>query len=359
MDAVFREEAVELSTHRAKRTGLYFDQGRPAHHVDDETLKRNLKTVTGFGYEFFELFVKSALVEGADVGSISIGGGDHLRKARGPVGTALRWVPSPWLHWTIVQYDLAMNSRPDVATQILTLWAVPRSTSTAFEWMMRQRGDMECVHEPFGEVWYQGETPDWPRLKADSVRTPGLTYESCWANLTTMANAGPLFIKEFPHYVTRLWTDEWLANFNHSFLIRNPAKTVTSMFKHWPDFVIEETAFAEQRILFDRLTELHGEPPPVIDSDDLLADPDSIVAKWCEAVGIDHIPEALSWEPGPRDEVSWWDGGSFHENLRNSNGLKPQAKTSINISEAPERVQAVVAELLPHYEHLRANRIQP
>ena len=37
---------------------------------------------------------------------------------------------------------------------ILVLWAVPRSTSTAFERTMSQRGDHECVHEPFGEVWY-------------------------------------------------------------------------------------------------------------------------------------------------------------------------------------------------------------
>ena len=56
---------------------------------------------------------------------------------------------------------------------ILALWAVPRSTSTAFEWMMRQRGDFECFHEPFGEVWYQGESPLWPRATSERVRTPG------------------------------------------------------------------------------------------------------------------------------------------------------------------------------------------
>ena len=49
--------------------------------------------------------------------------------------------------------------------RILALWAVPRSTSTAFEWMMRMRGDMTCFHEPFGEAWYQGEAPLWPRVQ--------------------------------------------------------------------------------------------------------------------------------------------------------------------------------------------------
>jgi hypothetical protein len=27
------------------------------------------------------------------------------------------------------------------------LWATPRSTSTAFEWMMRMRGDMACSRD--------------------------------------------------------------------------------------------------------------------------------------------------------------------------------------------------------------------
>lgn len=241
--------------------------------------------------------------------------------------------------------------------KILALWAVPRSTSTAFEWMMRMRGDHICFHEPFGEVWYQGEEPDWPRLQADSVRTPGLTYASAWRSIRDAAAESSVFIKEFPLYLEQLWTDEFLTNFNHSFLIRDPAKTVTSMYKHWPDFDITETGFAQQRLLFDRLTERDGTPPPVLDSDDLLADPIAAVEAWCRSVGIAFLPDALSWAPGNRDEVSWWDGGSFHENLRNSDGLKPQVKTSIDLADAPERVREVVAELRPHYEHLRAHRL--
>ena len=247
-------------------------------------------------------------------------------------------------------------------TPILALWAVPRSTSTAFEWMMRVRGDMSCWHEPFGEVWYQGEDPDWPRLQADSIRTPGLTYESRWAELLADAERGPVFIKDFPHYLDAMrncdfFDGDFLDHFTHSFLIRDPARTVTSMFEHWPDFDIRECGFAEQRGLFDELMQRDGAPPPVIDSDDLLADPHGLVRVWAEAVGIAWMPEALSWEPGPRDEVSWWDGGSFHENLRHSDGLKPQARTSIDIADAPQRVQDVHAELLPHYQHLRAHRL--
>ena len=241
--------------------------------------------------------------------------------------------------------------------KILVLWAVPRSTSTAFEWMMRMRGDMTCFHEPFGEAWYQGEQPLWPRARADSVRTPGLTLAGVWDKLRAAAAAGPVFMKDFPHYVHHLWTDSFLAHFNHSFLIRDPAKTITSMFQHWPDFVPQEVGFSEQRQLFDRLSDRSGKAPPVIDSDDLLENPQRMVEVYCDAVGIPFIAEALSWEPGARDEVSWWDGGSFHANLRNSDGLKPQPRRAVDITQMPDKVQQIYALCRPHYEHLYAHRL--
>lgn len=241
--------------------------------------------------------------------------------------------------------------------RILALWAVPRSTSTAFEWMIRQRGDMQCLHEPFGEAWYQGEAPLWPRATADSVRRPGLTLASVLETLKIAASKGPVFSKDFPHYIDHMWSDELLDLFNHSFLIRDPAKTITSMYDKWPDFDEKEVGFAEQRELFDRLCDKKGEAPPVLDSDDLLENPHAMVKRWCEAVGIPFIAEALSWEPGARDEVSWWDGGSFHANLRNSDGLKSQQRKYINIAEAPDRVKQIHDTVLPHYQHMHAQRL--
>ncbi|NKC13967.1 MAG: sulfotransferase family protein [Gammaproteobacteria bacterium] len=243
--------------------------------------------------------------------------------------------------------------------RILALWAVPRSTSTAFEWMMRQRGDLRCFHEPFGEAWYQGEAPLWPRVTEDSARTPGLTLESVRRQLAQANEDGPVFIKDFPHYIDHMIDDALLDLFNHCFLIRDPAKTITSLYARWPDFHEKEVGSAEQRALFDRLCERDGKAPPVLDSDDLLERPAQMVAAWCAACGIEFIPEALNWKAGARDAVSWWDGGSFHENLRHSTGLRPQARSKyIDIDEAPGRVRAVHASVVEHYEHLHAHRLR-
>jgi len=165
--------------------------------------------------------------------------------------------------------------------KILTLWAIPRSTSTAFEWMMRQRGDLECFHEPFGEAWYQGENPLWPRVQEDSLRIPGLSLESVFTKLKKTVSQKSVFSKDFPHYISSIWTDQFLSNFNHSFLIRDPAKTISSIYKHFPDFVIEELGYLEQRELFDKVWLSSDKVPVVIDSDDLLENPYEMIEAYC------------------------------------------------------------------------------
>ena len=242
--------------------------------------------------------------------------------------------------------------------KIVALWAVPRSTSTAFEWMMHQRGDLDCMHEPFGEAWYQGEAPLWPRFTDGEKVTPGLSIESVWHDIKARAEVGPVFIKDFPHYINHMWDAEFLSHFTHAFLIRDPAKTITSIYNKWPDFDELEVGFPEQRALFDLLTAIHGAPPPVIDSDDLLEDPKAVTAAFCDAVGIPFIERALTWEAGgDMSAYSWWDGGSFHANLAKSTGLMPQTRNYFDLEQTPERVRHVHRRMLPHYQHLYQHRI--
>lgn len=242
--------------------------------------------------------------------------------------------------------------------KIIALWAIPRSTSTAFEWMMRQRGDLECLHEPFGEAWYQGENPLWPRFKQGDRTTKGLTIESVWEDIQRRAKQRPVFLKDFPHYINHFWSPSFLSHFTHCFLIRDPAKTITSMFDKWPDFDELEVGFPEQRALFDLLTALNGEAPPVIDSDDLLENPHEMTKKFCAAVDIPFIESALHWQAGGNPaQHSWWDGGSFHANLAQSKGLVAQRRKYVELDKTPERVQRVHRRMLAHYQHLFAHRL--
>lgn len=241
--------------------------------------------------------------------------------------------------------------------KILALWAIPRSTSTAFEKMMGERGDFNCLHEPFGKAWYLGEDRQTPR-PGDTPPVPGLTFESVWRNIRDAAADGPVFIKDFIHYVTHMWDDRFLDHFEHTFLVRTPEKVLPSIYKHWPDVSLDDVGIVEQRTLFDRVCDNLGFAPPVVDSDDLLADPPGIVAAYCHVCAIPFIPEALQWKSAKRETYSWYRGGDWHDSLAQSTGLAPQQRDYVPIDHSPELLELYEA-CLPHYEAMYAHRIHP
>ena len=183
--------------------------------------------------------------------------------------------------------------------KILALWATPRSTSTAFETVMKNRGDMTCFHEPYNEAFYRGVEHRLNRyFVADPSIEPisGLTITSVHEELVTLAAREPVFVKDFAYSIIHKASDRFLDAFAHSFLIRDPEKVITSMHARWPDIALAEIGFEDLRTLFDRVADRAGKAPPVIDSDDLLDSPHAGMAAYCEAVGIPFLPAALSWE---------------------------------------------------------------
>ena len=239
----------------------------------------------------------------------------------------------------------------------LTLWATPRSTSTAFEWMMRQRGDFRCFHEPFNALFYYGEDRRSQR-DAEVAPKPGHAYSGVWSDLKAQAAEQPLFLKDFAYSVEHFVDDDMLATMTHSFLIRDPYKVIQGLANHWPDCSFEEVGLEALARLFDRIAEREGKAPPVMSSDDLLGDPAATTRAYCAAVGIEFIPEALEWDAGERREVSWYGEGTgpWHDSLRQSTGIKPQ-KTSYPALEDDPRLMDLYERALPCYEHLLAHKL--
>ncbi|MGI9415201.1 MAG: hypothetical protein ACR2PM_16110 [Hyphomicrobiales bacterium] len=242
-------------------------------------------------------------------------------------------------------------------TPILALWATPRSTSTPFEWMMRQRGDFRVHHEPFNEAYYYGA--DRLSVRDDDITPkPDLSFESVWTALRHEAQTANVFVKDFAYSVMHMADDDFLGRFRHSFLIRDPAKVLPSLYHHWPDFTPDEAGFAPLRRMFDMVCQRDGRAPPVIASDDLLDRPHEIVEAYCRAVGIPFLADALTWRTGGRDEVSWYDGGSWHGNLRGSTGIERQPRNYVDI-EHDDRLKRAYDEALPHYRALLDHKLKP
>jgi len=244
--------------------------------------------------------------------------------------------------------------------KILALWATPRSTSTAFETVMKNRGDMTCFHEPYNEAFYCGVEYRHGRYfeaDPDLKPTPGLSIRSVHDKLTTLAEGDSVFVKDFAYSISHMADDRFLDAFTHSFLIRDPEKVITSMHSRWPDVSLAEIGFDDLHTLFNRVADRTGKAPFVIDSDALLASPVAGMSAYCDAVGIPFISDSMNWEKQKeqheKENPTWnTDEHGFHDSLKASTGLKQQKRDYPPLSSSADMLRLYDA-CLPLYLALR------
>lgn len=106
----------------------------------------------------------------------------------------------------------------------------------------------------------------------------------------------------------------------HTFLIRHPAKAIPSYKRLcYPGsptgfnyFDPAEAGYKELRILFDFIRENKPEEKIlVMESEELLEDPERVMKGWCETVGIKFDAGMLQWEEGTREHLYVWNSDSL------------------------------------------------
>ncbi len=242
----------------------------------------------------------------------------------------------------------------------LSLWSTPRSCSTAFMWMIKNRGDFTVVSNPFGKSAYYSEQRIF-HSRTDFQPRPEYNYQVVLQNLISMSEEKSVFVKDFPFYFIQIVDQGFLSLFQHTFLIRSPADTLPSYFHKYPELTFEEAGFKQLYQFFERVVEFTGDIPPIIDAEDLVKSPASTVRLYCERVGIPFIPEALSWQ-APKDkikEISWWNQGDWFDTVSLSSGFQEQINTRyLNVNES-DYLKYLYDLCLPYYEKLYAHRLRP
>jgi hypothetical protein len=234
----------------------------------------------------------------------------------------------------------------------VVLWSTPRSISTAFDKMMRSRGDHRVFTEPFSVAYYFG--PERISNRFAGQHHPNASYADVWDDVLGAASCGPVFVKEMPHHLGPHLTAETIRRFTSSFLVRDPAWAVPSFAAKWDDVTDDELGYAAQRRAFE-LAGGSDDPPPVIDADDLRANPDGIVGAWCRAVGIDHRPEALTWPAGMPDGWQLWSDW-FERAAASTCFIPPDDRAP---PAADPALSARIERCREHFEVLHARRLRP
>jgi hypothetical protein len=109
--------------------------------------------------------------------------------------------------------------------------------------------------------------------------------------------------------VAGIMSGEFVSRFTNTFIIRDPAPVIASLYGFWPDFTLEETGYEQQHRLFGLAVE-NGEDPAVVDAADLTADPEGTIRAYCEKLGVPFMPESLTWETGDVPGWEMWTGGT-------------------------------------------------
>lgn len=247
---------------------------------------------------------------------------------------------------------------------IYVLWAHPRSMSTALERVMRERGDLDCGHEPFMYDYYvHRRVREMPHFEAN----PGqpASYDAIRAWLLERAARRPVFIKDMAYYVMPriLEDDAFCGRITHSFLVREPVASILSYHKLDPELTKEEIGLKAQWQLYAGLA-ARGLEPPVLAAEAVQADPRGAIGEWWRRIGLPFVAEAFDWDRSSEPE-EWGKVSTWHGAVLSSGGIAAEdsARRAAREAEFAERAKAhpqlaaYLATHRPYYEKLRAKAL--
>jgi hypothetical protein len=120
--------------------------------------------------------------------------------------------------------------------------------STAIERIMRERGDFDCLHEPFLHYYYLERSGGKPLPHFDTEQDHPQSYAGTRDLILQRAEKAPLFAKDMSYYVMPeiLRDEKFCRRVRHCFLIRNPLHSILSYYKLDSDVGLDEIGLEAQ-----------------------------------------------------------------------------------------------------------------
>ena len=159
--------------------------------------------------------------------------------------------------------------------------------------------------------------------------------------------------KHMTHHMLPHYGLEWIDGLKNCFLIRDPAAVIASYAAKREEVTAADLGYHRQVALFDRVADRTGAPPPVVDSQDILRDPQAMLTALCARIGIPFDPAMLSWPAGRRDSDGVW-GAHWYATVEASTGFMPPVEMPATV---PDRLMPVYEDCLDPYTALVKHRL--
>lgn len=218
---------------------------------------------------------------------------------------------------------------------------------------MRERGDLDVLHEPFMYHHYLTATE---RLFPDFVPEPGhpATYDEIRAMICDRARTGPVFFKDMAYYVVDVLPGdrEFAARMTHAFLVRDPAEAALSYARRDPAFTRTELGLESQHRLYQALLE-QGARPLVVTADQLRTDPEATLRRYWAHIGLDFAAHAFDWDD--RVPEGWEAVKDWHSEVLQSGAIQrpPSTGAAADLAALGPPYTDHAAHHMPFYQRLR------
>ena len=220
----------------------------------------------------------------------------------------------------------------------IAMWSGPRNLSTAMMRSFGARGDCHVSDEPFYGAYLKHTGDDHP-MAAEVIADMDCDWHSVTAALSGPCAQPVWYQKHMVHHMVGPVQMGDMAGFTHAFLIRAPERVIAS--------------YAQKRQWFEAEADRLGHAPPVVDSADVLADPEGTLQRLCAALGIAWDAGMLSWPAGQRDTDGVW-APHWYGRVLASTGFEGHEGPLPVLDGEAARVRDACR---PHYEAMAAHRL--
>ena len=233
----------------------------------------------------------------------------------------------------------------------IAMWSGPRTVSTALMRAWENRADTIVTDEPLYAFYLDRTGIDHPGREAVIASQP-----TDWRVVLAGLTGAPLppgvaisYAKHMTHHLLPEVDRAALAPLRHAHLIRDPRELLASYARVRTEPTIDDLGLRQQAEIFEAFG------GPVVDSRDLLTDPEGILRALCQALDVPFDAEMLSWPAGPRDSDGVW-APHWYASVHASTGFAAYRPSADPL---PARLEPLARRCLPYFARLHEHRISP
>ncbi|WP_371187248.1 HAD family hydrolase [Thalassotalea maritima] len=235
----------------------------------------------------------------------------------------------------------------------IAMWSGPRNISTAMMRSFENRDDTCVIDEPFYGYYLKQTGADHP-LAEQVIASQPTRWQDVSAQLISNKTQPICYQKLMTHHMLDDIDLQWCKQLRHCFLIRDPKQVIHSYLQKMPSVCDDDIGIIKQWRLYQQLADITKQRMPIIDSNDILKAPKTMLQKLCEQLDIHFDEKMLNWPKGKRDSDGVW-ASHWYKNVENSTGF---SRYSYSDTSLPNELGAMLERNNDYYQQMYEKRIK-